>query len=288
MSWPKLVRKQRAPAIEPKRDTPFEMPSRRLGPQLASEITFSFDEAKIPSFVWDWIESSPISEHRHHMGIEFVVPDHLLLEAQKVLVKAGFRPCPAQSECHMFHEFPFKSLPTSHFHHINFVEEVISLRRLSSLAVSLHLTLNEPGPDDPDFMLSSDARLGASAALFAPLRDRMHPFKLLTPISFAECLILQACRGVDVEDQMVVRGYLLRLMYLKEHGEGPNGSLGPEDLHVYLRPFWSALGVESDRVIIAHLRRLKFHLNKMESNLPTPKRMGQRRQQALKDKESLD
>ncbi|KAK1139916.1 hypothetical protein N8T08_011077 [Aspergillus melleus] len=277
MSWHRS-KQPRPRAQESKRDIPYELPSQRLGPQLASEIARLFDDAQIPSFVWDWIEKSPLTETRNHLEFEFVIPDHLLIEAQKALSAVGFKSCAAESACHMFEEFPFKPLPTIHFHHISRVDEAISLRKQTALAARLHLTLSSPpAPNDPNFMLSNDSRLGGSPAAFAPLPDELYPFRLLAPVRFAEALVLQTARDVDVERETVIRGYMLRLGYLKQCGQGPGGFLGQEDFHEYLWPFWAALDEDEFPLMIAHARRLKDKLNRTGFRLPTQEEMEQKK-----------
>ncbi|KAH8433455.1 uncharacterized protein LDX57_011089 [Aspergillus melleus] len=277
MSWHRS-KQPRPRAQESKRDIPYELPGQRLGPQLASEIARLFDDAQIPSFVWDWIEKSPLTETRNHLEFEFVNPDHLIIEAQKALSTVGFKSCAAESACHMFEEFPFKPLPTIHFHHISRVDEVISLRKQTALAARLHLPPNtSPAPNDPDFMLSNDPRLGGSPAAFAPLPDELYPFRLLAPVRFAEALILQTARDVDIERETVIRGYMLRLGYLKQCGQGPRGFLGQADFHEYLWPFWAALEKGEFPLMIAHARRLKDKLNRTGFRLPTQEEMEQKK-----------
>ncbi|KAI9043941.1 uncharacterized protein KD926_002320 [Aspergillus affinis] len=277
MSWHRLAKQARPRAQEPKRDIPYEIPGQRLGPQLASEIARLFDDFHIPSFVWDWIEKSPWTETRNHLEFEFIIPDHLIIEAQKALATVGFISCAAESACHMFEEFPFKPLPTIHFHHISRVDEVISLRKQTALATKLPLTLAPPAPNDPDFMLSNEPRLSGSPAAFAPLPDIMYPFRLLAPVRFAEALVLQACQDVDVERETVIRGYMLRLGYLKQCGQGPTGLLDQEYFHEYLWPFWAALEQGAFQLMIAHARRLKDKLNRTGFRLPTAEELEQKK-----------
>lgn len=159
---------------------------------------------------------------------------------------------------------------------------MICLRRLSSLAAKVHLTLNRPEPDDPDFMLTNDSRLGGSPTIFAPLPDRMYPLKLLTPVRFTEALLLQFVYDVDSERESVIRGYLLRLAYMKEHGEGPNSFLSENDFHEYLRPVWGALEEGSFHYLVAHARRVKFQLNKTGFRLPTAEEIENKRRKRMK------
>ncbi|PLB44523.1 hypothetical protein P170DRAFT_430405 [Aspergillus steynii IBT 23096] len=286
MSWRKWLKEPRSRAIEPSRDIPYEMPSQRLGPQLASEIAHLFDDAQIPSFLWDWIESSPRTEARYHVEFEFIVPDYLLTEAHKQLVTVGFRTCAAGPACHVYSDFPFKPLATTHFHHLSRVDEMISLRTQSALAAKLHLTLAPPADhnSNPDFMLSNDLRLAGSPAAFAPLPDDMYPFRLLTPVRFAEAIMLQFAHDVDTERDTVVRGYVSRLMFLKRDGQGPSGLLVEGDFHEYLRPLWGALEEATFELLVAHARRVKFQLDKTGFRLPTEEEIEKKKRKREKQR----
>ncbi|KAA8651358.1 hypothetical protein EYZ11_000939 [Aspergillus tanneri] len=235
-----------------------EFPPQRLGPKIASDTAKILDEAKIPNFVWEWIELAPIGLPRAHVEIQFIIPDIFLVKAATALTAAKLKICKAGPECRQINDIP-TSEPDMHFHHHPHPHEVISLMKQSSMAWKLDITLESPAKNDPDFMLSNDPRFSGHSMLFSPIPSGMYPFKMLTPARLTECYLLLLCRDVDIKTAVMLKNYLGHLLYIKKHVQGPKW-FTEEDIHPRFRPLWRELDQETLSTIYDQVRKLRVEI----------------------------
>ncbi|KAL3474351.1 hypothetical protein BJX99DRAFT_231674 [Aspergillus californicus] len=136
----------------------------------------------------------------------FVIPDDLIENAAKVLDEAKLPPCKLGAECQVFWEGRDYPYPDYHWHvDLQYTEKlhhmtcgVFVYRKTRLFWKYPDPTVGRPAPDDPYYMLTSDARIqNVDETCRGRSRGNLYPVKMLIPARYLEAIILLKLRDHD-------------------------------------------------------------------------------------------
>ncbi|PLB36560.1 uncharacterized protein BDW47DRAFT_118669 [Aspergillus candidus] len=244
------------------------------GRELVVEIDKILRAAGIPSVLWHHVLMDIYGVPMIGLVIDFVIPDHQIDAAVQALKDANFSDgddkdiagschwnCRKKKEdiqttapwpCHWFHlhsapwtpdlpfsEDEFNSMSRGHFH-----SDICLHRKSETLWALPDPSLEDPAPDDPNYMLATDPRLPDGE--FPVLSRGRYTVpgcrvQIPTPTRFTESLILNIVRELEMVDHGFFWEHKLKYMgqyvYKKSIDED---FLSPATLDPSLGKIWKA------------------------------------------------
>ncbi|PYH87743.1 hypothetical protein BO71DRAFT_436426 [Aspergillus ellipticus CBS 707.79] len=172
---------------------------------LESFVAFSLEEHEIPSCIWSEAALSiyglPMSEESDLNSTAWIIPDILLGVTCLVLHNKKFSLC-VDRNCDLLSGHGFHPPPDMHIHvkpdseHGGITHDLTFYRKSRVFWAFPDPPLGAPAPDDPTYMLVTDARLPEHPDERGRQPTGNYPVKILTPARYIEGTILLALRDL--------------------------------------------------------------------------------------------